>query len=73
MSGLDEDESVLQYGNPDTITSAEILDTIKDIDTMLEKSIVESSDYYFLKKTLITPRNGLKKKYIVTNNSRKRV
>ena len=41
MNDLDEDESVLHYGNLDTITPAGILDTIKDIDNMLEKSIVE--------------------------------
>ena len=51
MSYLDEDESVLHYGNLDTIAPAEIVETIKDIDIMLEKLIVESSDYNFLMKT----------------------
>ena len=37
---LDEDESVLHYGNPNNITYVEILDTIKDSANMLEKSTV---------------------------------
>ena len=61
MSDLDEDEKVLHNENSDTIISPKILDTIKDIDKMLQKSIVESSDYVFLKKNLIMTRNELKK------------
>ena len=73
MSDLDEDESVLHYGNLDTITPAGILDTIKDIDYMLDKLIIESSDYDFLKKHFKITRNGLKNKFIVANSIMKRI